>query len=229
MEINKIYNRNCIDAMRELPNECIDEVVSDPPYLIGYKTNRRKEEHRFGEVILNDDNPKLISDFFDEIYRLLKNNTGAYVFCSTKTLTVFLEEAKRVGFVVKNIIVWNKGNWTSGDLEGQFGQQWEPLLLLNKGRKTINGHRYGDVWECKRVVGDTQIHQNQKPLSLIERCIETHSKEGDLILDPFMGSATTAIASIRNHRNFIGYELDKGYFEKAQKRIKEELMQPQLF
>ena len=84
-----------------------------------------------------------------------------------------------------------------GDLKAQFGQQYEVLLLLNKGRAPFNGKRLGDVWEFPGIRGRKQLHQNQKPVELIQRCIEKHSKEGDVVFDGFMGSGTTAVAAAR--------------------------------
>ena len=77
--------------------------------------------------------------------------------------------------------------------------------------------------------GEEQIHQNQKPTNLISRIINQHTKPNDLILDPFMGSFTTAVCCRRLQRHFIGAELDKDYFEKGQKRLEEEINQISLF
>ena len=77
--------------------------------------------------------------------------------------------------------------------------------------------------------GEEQIHQNQKPTNLISRIINQHTKPNDLILDPFMGSFTTAVCCHRLQRHFIGAELDKDYFEKGQKRLEEEINQISLF
>lgn len=80
-----------------------------------------------------------------------------------------------------------------------------------------------------RVHSAVAVHQNQKPLALIERCIESHSDKGNLVLDGFMGSGTTAVACIRTKRNFVGFELDKNFYEIAKKRIETERSQPMLF
>lgn len=230
MEIDKILNQDTLSGMKEIGGGKIDLIVTDPPYLISYKTGYRKDkEHRFTKEILNDDNYELVSEYLKECYRILKDNAAAYVFCSPKTVDFFIQESKAAGFNVKNLIIWDKGNWTAGDLEAQFGQQYEIILLLNKGRAIINGKRYSDIWRCPRVSPDKAVHQNQKPTALIKTCIEAHSKEGDLIFDGFMGSGTTAVAAINLNRHYIGFELDKEYFEVAQKRIKSAVYEPSLF
>lgn len=198
-------------------------IVTDPPYLISYKTNARKDKtHRFTKVILNDDNEQLIVDYMSECYRILKENSACYMFCSAKTIDFFIQQARNVGFTIKNTVIWDKGNRTMGDLEAQYGQAYEPILYMNKGRRAINGKRIGDVWRFDRVHVDKQVHQNQKPIPLLQRCIINSSNEGDLVFDGFMGSASTALACMRTKRNFIGFELDDDYFKVAQRRVREE-------
>lgn len=213
---------DCLEIMKDIPDNSIDLIVTDPPYLIKYKTNRRKNKsHDFCSEILNDDNYELIEKFFKESFRVLKKNSAMYCFCSSKTIDYFMKQVFSNGFTIKNQIIWVKNNWSAGDLKAQFGQQYEIILLLNKGRKKFNGKRLSDVWVFPKVSGKNQFHQNQKPLELIEQCIEKHSKINDLVLDPFMGSGTTGVACKELHRNFIGIELEEKYFEIAKKRIEE--------
>jgi site-specific DNA-methyltransferase (adenine-specific) len=223
MRLNYIDNIDCLEGMKAIPDGSVDLVVTDPPYLISYATNYRKDKtHDFCSVIANDNNPGLIRDALRECYRVLKPDSAAYVFCSAKTLDTFKSFAVETGFTVKNTIVWVKNNWTAGDLKAQYGQQYEPLLLLNKGRALIRGKRLTDVWAFDRVAGKSQLHQNQKPVELIAQCIEKHSDPGDTVLDPFMGSGTTAVAAMRAGRNFIGFELSPEYHAIATQRIAEE-------
>jgi site-specific DNA-methyltransferase (adenine-specific) len=79
--IGKIFNRDCIETMAELPNECIDLIVTDPPYFMNYKTNRRKNKnHKFCSVIQNDNNIDLLFKILPEFYRILKNNSAIYIY-----------------------------------------------------------------------------------------------------------------------------------------------------
>lgn len=134
-----------------------------------------------------------------------------------------MRQARNAGFTIKNVLIWRKNNHTAGDLEAQYGQCYEPILYLNKGRRTINGKRLEDVWDFDRVPSDKLVHQNEKPIPLLMQCILKSSDEGDLVFDGFMGSASTALACMRTNRNFLGFELDGEYFKVAQKRIKEEM------
>lgn len=133
MEVNKIYNVDVLEFMSTLSDESIDLVVTDPPYLISYKSNHRKDRgHKFSTTIANDNNPELIKTYIKECYRVLKNNTAIYMFCSFDKVDFFKTEIEKY-FNIKNIIIWKKNNHTAGDLEAQFGKQYEMIILANKG------------------------------------------------------------------------------------------------
>jgi site-specific DNA-methyltransferase (adenine-specific) len=215
---------DCLKVMKTINDGTIDLIVTDPPYLINYKTNRRKDkEHDFCSVIKNDNNPELISNYIKECYRIMKDNTAMYMFCNCDKVDYFKQELENSGFKIKNMIIWVKNNWTAGDLQAQFGKQYEIIFLVNKGRCLFKGKRITDVWNFNRVVGKKQLHQNQKPIELIEQCIQKHSDEGDLVFDGFMGSGTTGVACVNTNRNFIGIELDETYFNIAKERIEKEV------
>lgn len=222
LEVNKIYNSDCIEGMKNIPDGGVDLVLSDPPYLISYSTGWRNDEHRFCREILNDDNEGLIKEYLKECYRILKDDSAAYIFCSSKTLDFFMRQAREAGFTIKNVLIWKKNNHTAGDLEAQYGQCYEPILYLNKGRRIIKGKRLEDVWMFDRVSSDKLLHQNEKPVSLLTQCLLKSSDEGDLVFDGFMGSASTAVACMRTKRRFLGFELDGYYFDVAQKRLERE-------
>lgn len=229
---NKLILGDCLRGMKDMPDSCIDLCVSDPPYLIGYHTSWRCGDHKFKHEIANDSGDKarqLVADYIHECYRVLKDNTAAYFFCSSKTLDFFREECKNAGFAVKNVIIWDKGNWTAGDLKCQYGQSYEPIVYCNKGRRPLNGKRIPDIWRFKRVPSNKLVHQNQKPVEVMEQCILKSSETGGVILDGFIGSGTTAVAAIRQKRHFIGWEIDKEYYDIAVKRVKEVEQPPTLF
>jgi len=108
MELNKIYNEDCMNVMKKIPNETVDLIVTDPPYLVNYKTNYRKDKnHRFNKMIFNDNNEELIKDYIDECYRILKQNSAMYMFCSASKVDFFKSELEKQ-FNIKNMIVWQK-------------------------------------------------------------------------------------------------------------------------
>ena len=206
--------------MKSIPDESVDLVVTDPPYLMSYKSQYRKDKtHDFCSTIKNDNNEDVIIKSLQEIYRVLKPNSAMYMFCNSNKIDVFKQAIEEVGFKIKNIIVWVKNNWTMGDLKAQFGKQYEFIILANKGRKFFNGKRITDVWYFDKIANQKLIHQNQKPISLLKQCIEKHSNENDVVLDCFMGSGSTGVACINTNRNFIGIELEEKYFKIAKERI----------
>ena len=219
MELNKIYNEDCLNVMNKLPDNSIDLIVTDPPYLMNYKTNRRKnKEHEFSKEILNDDNYELTKSYIKECYRVLKNDTAFYCFANSNKIDFFKQEIEKY-FNLKNIIIWVKNNHTAGDLLAQYGKQYEVIFYANKGRKEIIGKRITDIWHFNKVPTNLLVHQNQKPIDLIKQCIKKSSTEDDIVFDGFMGSGTTAIAVKLLNRRFIGCELDELEYRKALKRI----------
>ena len=205
-----LFNRDCLEVMKGIENNSVNLIVTDPPYLINY--SRHVKGHRFENKILNDNNPELISEYIRECYRILKDNSAMYMFASHKTVDFFKQELEGAGFNVKNMIVWDKQRQGMGDTSTVFGFQYELIFFVSKGQPKIRGKRLSDIWSFPKVVGKTQLHQNQKPIELIEQCILKHSDEGDLVFDGFLGSGTTALACKNLKRKFIGSELDKTYF-----------------
>ena len=221
IDIDACYNLDCRIGMemmkaRGLVADCI---VTDPPYLISYKSNHRQDkEHRFCSCIEGDDDPQLIIDTVPLMYDCLKENSPIYLFSGSDKIDFFKQEVEKY-FSIKNLIVWDKMNWTAGDLEAQYGKQYEFIIYANKGRApfmTGGGvKRYSDIWRFPRVSSTEAIHQNQKPLDLLYRIIRQHTKEGDLILDPFAGSQSLRIACHKLKRHYVGFERDEEYFKKG--------------
>ncbi len=212
IERNRVYNMDCLDGLRAMARGgvLVDCVITDPPYLIEYKTRRRNDkDHKFCKAIQNDDNPQLIIDVIPLLYDVMKDNSPLYMFCGSDKVDFFKAEIEKY-FTVKNLIVWDKGNHTAGDLEAQYGKRYEFIIYANKGRAPFNPDvpRYEDIWKFNKVSGKTQIHQNQKPTDLLSRIILQHTREGNLILDPFGGSCATAVAAYRLQRDYILFEID---------------------
>lgn len=209
----------------------VDCVIADPPYLINYQSNRRQnKQDKFCKPIKNDSNPQLIVDLIPLLYDVMKPDTPLYMFCGSDKVDFFKQQIES-RFTIKNIIVWDKGNHTAGDLEAQYGKRYEFIIYANKGRAKFNPDvpRYDDIWTYARVTGNEQIHQNQKPIPLLMRIITQHTKPHDLILDPFMGSCSTAVAAHKLQRDFVGFELDKDEYDAGVKRLNAERAQVSIF
>lgn len=220
IELDKIHLGDCLEGMKLIEDGTVDLVASDPPYLVAYHTNRRKDkEHKFTTEIANDSNEKFIYDLLAEYYRVLKDDSAAYIFCSARTIPTFMDAAEKAGFTWKNTLIWRKNNGTVGDLVAQYQPYYEPCLYLNKGRCPLRNGRQPDVWDFRKVATEQLEHQNQKPLNVMEKCIINSSDRGDIVLDGCMGSGTTALAALNNGRHFIGFEIDPEYHAVACRRI----------
>ena len=216
---------DCLELMKDIPDGSVDMILTDPPYLQGYKTSYRKNNHHeFCSEILNDTfqtGSYMIVEFLKLSYQKLRSNSAILVFCNTNGIDFFKQEIENAGFKIKNIIVWVKNNHTAGDLKASFGHQYEFVILANKGRRYIHGKRDNDVMFFDRVAGKEQLHQNQKPVDLLQYLVEKLSDSNDTVLDPFMGSGSTGVACVNTSRDFIGMELDDKYFKIAEQRIDE--------
>ena len=140
------------------------------------------------------------------------------MFCNDHKIDFFKQNIEKY-FKIKNILIWEKNNWTAGDLNGAYAKSAEFIIFATKGRHILNGKRDKDVLHFKRVPTTQLQHQNQKPLKLIKYLTLKSTKPGDTVLDPFMGSGTTAIACKQTRRKFIGMEIDPTYYRIARKRV----------
>lgn len=281
IDLNRIYNEDCLEGMKRIPDNSVDCILTDPPYL--YLKNQ-KLDRPFDEIA-----------FFKECKRVLKKDSFIVLFGRGTSFYRWNCILADMGFIFKEEIVWDKINTTSPLLP--LSRKHETISIHSIGRKTIlrskvpyEEIRINDdskvVGDAKRIVSyirnndidvlkkeidngliynrkrthkthvSTQsgfcscneaiscinsikngcnerdiisvlrdhysaIHPTQKPVRLIERLLALISCEGDIILDPFSGSASTAIACINTKRNYIGFEIDKEYHELSVKRINE--------
>ena len=209
----ELLQGDCLELMRDIPDESIDMVLTDPPYGMDFQSGHRKIQHK---KMKGDASLGWLDDFVDEIYRVSKPNTAHYVFCSHHHIDKFKQAIERK-FKIKNILVWVKNNHSMGDLQGSFASKTEFIIFFHKGRRLINGKRDSNILEFKRT--QNRLHPTQKPVDMIEYLLRKFSDEGDLILDSFMGSGTTGIACLNMDRSFIGMEVDEDYFKIAKERI----------
>jgi|TARA_R110002124_G_scaffold241345_1_gene406583 site-specific DNA-methyltransferase (adenine-specific) len=209
----QLFHGDCLEVMKTLPDQSVDLILTDPPYGMEFKSSYRKIKY---DKIKNDDNLYWLEDFVKLCFNKAKNNTAHYIFCSFHNIDKF-KQAFEEYFTIKNILVWEKNNTSMGDLTADFAPKIEFIIFLQKGRKLINGNRSPNIFKFART--QNKYHPTEKPIMLMEHLISKFSNEKDVVLDPFMGSGTTAIASRNLNRKFIGIELDKKYFDTVNKRL----------
>ena len=259
IELNKIYNEDCLEGMKRIPDGFVDLTVTSPPYdnLRTYNGNIEQWSFEKFQAIAK------------ELYRVTADG-GVVVWIvadatikGSETGTSFKQALyfKEIGFNLHDTMIWNKGGFSAvGALKTRYAPAFEYMFILTKGKiKTFNpikdkpnkhsgklihktkrledgsikkgtpyisseyGQRY-NIWDIfpQRQKGK-DCHPAPFPEQLVQDHIISWSNERDLILDPFMGSGTTAIACINTNRNYIGFELDKHYCDIAKERIQKAL------
>lgn len=211
--INKIFNEDCLETMRRIGDNSIDLILTDPPYGMDFRSNRRRLKYR---KIHNDHNVDFIAPWIKEISRITKDDSHLYVFCSHHNIEIFKYEIQKYRNV-KNIIIWEKNNSGMGDLQGDYAPKYEFIIFCSNGNKKLNGGRDSNI--IKANITQNNFHPTEKPIDLMEYLIEKSTIAEDVVLDTFSGSGSTLVASKQKNRNFIGCEIDKEYFEIAKKRL----------
>jgi site-specific DNA-methyltransferase (adenine-specific) len=227
LEVDRIYCGDCLDLMKEMPDKSVDLVLTDPPYGIEYQSNWCKDGPRF-EKIVNDDAPCI--EWLSDAFRVTAPDGSLVCFSRWDVEGVFKEAIEACGYRVKSQIVWDRVVHGMGDLKGQFAPRHDVAWFATVSEEfEFKGQRPPSVLTFQRPPPEAMVHPTQKPIALFERLILSLTSPGDLVLDPFLGSGTTAIACLRTGRHFIGIEKHEPYFLKAQERIDKERAQVRLF
>ena len=220
----ELYKGDCLEVMDRLIEEGVkvDAIITDPPYGMNYKSNRRVASEKF-DYIKNDTNiDSLLSDSLIKSNTLLKDGSPIFIFCSWHNVDKFKAEFQK-HFKLKNILVWNKNNHGTGDLNGSYAPRHEFILFGEKGRCIRNEgrKRSADVISYDKVTSKKLLHPTEKPVEMLSDFILDFVRQDGVVFDPFMGSGSTGVACVNNDRNFIGIELDENYFKIAEQRIAE--------
>lgn len=218
-----IKQGDSLQILQELKDECIDIVLTDPPYGINYVSNRSIYEDTITKRGLLNDGKEDAFELLDKTCQILLNKTAKnahlYFFCSWSVFSSF-EAIISKYFTIKTPIIWDKGNKGSGDLENDWGNQTEIILFCVKGKKLINKRR-GNIISVPRLHTSKMIHPTQKPIELLKEILEVSYLENDFVIDPFMGSGSTIKACQDINAKCLGIELDKEMFQIANKFINE--------
>ena len=230
----ELHNGNCMDIMKDIPNESVDLIVTDPPYLHvkggmkskKFNTGTWKPESYMNQKMADFGKHEIFSML--DLCKLKCNKMNGYFFCSKLQLPFYFEwiSLNKMKF---DLLIWNKEKTSikntkffTSDID-YVVKIYENGVSLNKILKEDGSKSdvsfYSKLQTFKQPKGN---HETMKPLELIERYVLLSSKENDTVLDMFMGSGTTGVACVNTNRNFIGIELNKDYFEIAKERIENE-------
>ena len=228
MRLNYIDNVDCLEGLKEIPDNSVDLIVTDPPYFLsmghaGSSTNAAQTK----SVALNSNRAfndlaictPFYKQLFTEYARVLKPDGSFYWFTDWRGYAYYFPLIN-AALPVRNMICWDK---KSGP--GSFYSYAHELIIFGTYKSKTKGGVGTNVWRMAafnsgaRKTNGEKEHPTQKPWELIAKAIEDSTEPGAVVLDTFMGSGTTAVACIKTGRNYIGFELDEGYHATAMKRI----------
>lgn len=226
-----IYQENSYSFIKELIKNktMVDAIITDPPYNISKPNNLstmngNRQGVNFGKWDINFDVCKWIDDYS----KLLKKDGSMIVFCSYLYISYICDSMKKNNIDVKDILIWKKTNPMPRNINRRYVQDMEFAVWgVQKNskwtfNKPANVPYLRSVFESNVVSGKERTsHPTQKSLKVMEDIIKIHTNKNDLILDPFLGSGTTGVASLKNGRKFIGIEISKTYFDIAKKRMED--------
>lgn len=238
MEINKLYNENCLETLGKMPDKFVDLVVTSPPYNMrtrirnGEYTTREKSEHfskkykHFGDDLPIDDFYSFHSEVLRELLRVAK------IVCYNFQIVTGSKEAffKIIGDFnrdIKDIIIWDKGSGQPAMHGMVLNSCYEMILILEDDKRAgraIQNAKFnrGEMNNILRIGRGEKVvdgHSAVFPERLAGELIKAFSEEGNLIYDPFMGSGTTGMVALKLNRNWIGSEITEEYCKIANQRI----------
>lgn len=204
---NKIIHGEATATLQTIDTNSIDLIVTDPPYLCGYRD-------RFGRTVANDRNAAGVLPAFPELYRVLRNDAFCVLFCGWSAIGQFSSAWEAAGFRTAGHIVWQKAYASSArHLQYRHESAW----LLTKGFPKAPTDPMPDIQEW--VYSGNRSHPTEKAVQIIAPLIRSFSRPGGLVLDPFLGSGTTAVAAALTGRRYIGVELEEKYCHLAENRL----------
>ena len=209
---SEVYLEDCVTALKRFNDNHFDLAIVDPPYGIDMANKINSVTGGIKHNAKDWDKYTPAQEYWDELFRVSKNQIvwgGNY----------FMSKIQRDS---PCWIFWDKNNGDSLFADGEMA--W---TSFDSPVRLAKIHWCGSA--AKHETGQNKIHPTQKPIKLYDWLLMKYAKQNDLILDTHLGSGSSRIAAYRNGFDFVGFELDKDYYEAQEKRFKTELMQPRLF
>jgi site-specific DNA-methyltransferase (adenine-specific) len=210
--LNTIVRGDCIKVLATLPSHSVNFGLTDPPYLVGYKP-------RDGRRIAGDMQAAWLWPAFAHIYRVLERDAYCFTFYGWPHADRFMQAFRAAGFRPVGHFSFVKPHTSS---TGHVRCQHEVAYLLAKGNPARPTHPLGDVIAADYT--GNRLHPTQKAVAALLPVVETYSRKGGTVLDPFAGSGSSLLAAAMLGRNYVGIELDAGYHAAAVRRLKEHHM-----
>lgn len=242
-----LYQANCLEIMNMIaakyPQGCFDMIFADPPYFLSnggitcqagkmVKVDKGDWDKSLGPEV----NHAFNWEWLSRCQKILKPNGTIWVSGTMHVIYSIGYAMQQLGYKMLNDIIWEKPNPPPNLACRYFTHSTETVLWAAKNAKSKHHFNYALM---KKINGDKQMksvwrltapgnpekehgkHPTQKPLALLERCIEASTKKGDFVFDPFAGSSTTGVAALKLDRKFCGVELEDAFIELSKKRLQE--------
>lgn len=235
-----LFLGDCLELMKNIPDDSVDMVLADPPYSSGglfagdrkqsTRTKYTDSEYHGAARFQNFSGDNMDQRSFTEFMRMVLNKcrqkarpeSVCAVFVDWRNLPAMVDALQAAGWIWRGICVWNKGN--ARNIPGRFRQDCEFIVWGTNGQKTVDWTpgftAIPGFYTQKSVPTKQKHHQTEKPVVLLENLLAI-CKKGGTVLDPFMGSGSTGVACVKTGHSFIGMELDPSYFETAKQRIED--------
>lgn len=217
--VDSIQCINCLEGIRQLPDKSIDLIIADPPYGISRKLNCEGE--RLGRSAKLNFNFGEWDEFNKEWFELSVKKTKGWVitFCAKKDIGVFWDILEENKFVAIDALAWVKPDPLPLNAKSRFLNSWEALVVGKRSGAYWGSNYFTSVIQFQSPKGKSRIHPTQKPIGLIKELVRLTTREGDIVLDPFMGSGTTGVVCKTLGRHYIGFEISEEYCALAKERI----------
>ena len=227
-KLGVLYLGDALEVLRSLPSGSVDLVIADPPYNSKLEWDKKNDEWQFL--------------WLEEVKRVMKEGASLYIFFAPLNM-YGVEGWIRKNLTLKNVMVWFHPNLYGAGLsygEDRWKNSWDVIFYAVKGEKAKHGKKVAEEGYKLNSKGggfDVMVypqprpllHKAQKPLELVMKLVHCSSNERDVVLDPFLGSGTTAVACEKLRRRWIGIEIEKEFCEVAKKRLEDELKVKLLF
>ena len=220
----KLYNDDCLNVLKDIGDNSVDFILTDPPYNIARDNNFHTMGRKgidFGEWDKGFD----LFSYIDLLPRVCAKDASVVIFNDWKNIGEIAKYAESKGFVIKDMLRWEKSNPIPRNRDRRFIVDYEVAVWLTMPKAKWTFNRQSETYDRPLFKGslvsgnEKTAHTTQKPIWLMKEILQVLSNEGDTVLDPFMGSGSTGVACKELGRNFIGVELDKQYFDIATKRV----------
>lgn len=218
-----IYHGDSLDILGDMEPATVAAVVTDPPYVIGAVSagNIRSKSGGWGDMM---NSALWFSAWYRQVDRLLRSDGSFWTFCNWRSLPVVMRAAIDAGLPVTSVGVWDK-EWIGPGGPVGLRPSYEMFALMAQPEFTIKDRGIADVWRHKVGSYKEHGHPAEKPEKLVRRIIATCELPlGSLIVDPFLGSGTTAVAAKNAGMRCVGIEFEERYCEIAAKRLGQEVL-----